>query len=47
MMIDLGIPEILKRHVADTANGFFYIDRTLPNLFEEGAELIFIHEVSA
>ncbi len=47
MMVDLGETKILVRHVPDFGERLFYVYRALPNLFEEGAELSFVHEFSA
>jgi hypothetical protein len=47
VVIDLSEAKVLKGHVADFSERLFNVDRALPNLFEEGAELSFIHEVSA
>ena len=47
MMVHLGEPEVLVRHVADFGERLFYVDRALPNLLEEGAELSFVHEFPA
>ena len=47
MMVDLGEAEVFKRHMADFGERLFDVDPAFPNLFEEGAELSFIHEISA
>jgi hypothetical protein len=43
MMIDLGEPEILERHVAEAPDGSVGIDFSATDLLEQGAQLILVH----
>ena len=46
-MVDFGVTEIFIGHVPDFGQRLFYVDCALPKLFQESAELSFIHAVSA
>jgi hypothetical protein len=47
VMVDLGEAEVFKGHVTNSGDRLVDLDRALANLFEEGAELSFIHEIPA